>query len=371
MNIGCVKEIKKQEFRVGLTPDNAHEYYAHGHKVFIQSAAGEGSGYSDSEYVCAGAEVLTAAKEVWEASDMIIKVKEPLEEEIPLIRQNQILFTYLHLAADKTLTENLLKSGVKAVGYETIRDDNGALPLLKPMSEIAGRLSIQEGAKALEKPMGGMGILLGGVPGVMKAKVVILGGGVVGFNACKVAVGLGADVTILDISIPRLTALDDLFGARIQTLHSTSAALRRCLAEADLVIGAVLIPGGATPKLIKREHLKIMKKGSVIVDVSVDQGGCCETTRPTYHEAPTFEVDGVVHYCVGNMPGAVSKTSTIALTNATLDYGLTIADKGLEKAAKDDEGIALGINCYNGSLTCKEVAEAFDMEYVPLMSLEL
>ena len=369
MKVGCVKEIKKFEFRVGLTPDNVREYRAHGHEVYIQSQAGEGSGYTDSEYTNAGAEVLPEAKDIWERADMIVKVKEPLSDEYPLIRQNQVLYTYLHLAADKNLTEVLLHSKVKAVAYETITNTDGSLPLLKPMSEIAGRLSIQEGAKALEKPMGGMGVLLGGVPGVMKAKVVILGGGVVGFNACKVAVGFGADVTVLDINIPRLTALDDFFGSKIQTLFNTSAALERSLAEADLVIGAVLIPGAATPKLIKREHLNRMKKGSVIVDVAVDQGGCCETTRPTYHDAPTYEVDGVVHYCVANMPGAVSKTSTTALTNATLSYGLLLADHGLEKAVSENTGLARGVNCYNGCLTCKEVAESFNMEYISLQSL--
>ena len=373
MKIGCVREIKKSEYRVGLTPDNAREYCVHGHKVYIESGAGAGSGYTDGEYTEAGAEVLTNAQDVWEAGDMIVKVKEPLEDEYMFLREGRIIFTYLHLAADKVLTDALLENKVKAVAYETITDAGGGLPLLKPMSEIAGRLSIQEGAKALEKPMGGMGILLGGVPGVMKAKVLILGGGVVGFNACKVAVGLGADVTILDVSIPKLTALDDYFNGKVQTLFSSSAAIERHLANADLVIGAALAPGGggATPKLISREHLKLMKKGSVIVDVAVDQGGCCETTRPTYHDAPTYEVDGVVHYCVANMPGAVSKTSTVALTNATLHYGLLIADKGLEKAARRNEGLARGINCYNGALTCKEVAACFGMESAPLRSLGL
>jgi alanine dehydrogenase len=297
---------------------------------------------------------------------MIVKVKEPLESEYQLMRENQILFTYLHLAANRPLTDVLLARRVKAVAYETVRDTDGGLPLLKPMSEIAGRLSIQEGAKALEKPLGGMGVLLGGVPGVMKAHVLIVGGGVVGFNACKVAVGLGADVTVMDVSIPRLTSFDNTFGARIQTLHSSPVALSRCLAEADLVIGAVLIPGGATPKLIKREHLKFMKNGSVIVDVAVDQGGCCETTHATSHDAPTYVVEGVVHYCVGNMPGSVPKTSTVALTNATVSYGLNIADRGLESAAKADPGLARGINCWDGRLTCKEVAESFGTEYTEL-----
>ena len=369
MKIGCLKEIKKQEYRVGMTPENVKEYTLHGHEVYIQSGAGEGSAFTDSDYQNMGAIIASTAKEVWDACDMIIKVKEPLEVEYDLIRENQIIYTYLHLAADRQQTEALLRRRCCAVAYETIRDETGGLPLLKPMSDVAGRLSIQEGAKCLEKPMGGMGILLGGVPGAKKANVVILGGGAVGTSACKMAVGLGARVTIIDNNLNRLAYLDDIFGQSIQTLYSTDTAIEEAVRDADLVIGAVLIPGAAAPKLIKRSYLKNMKKGSVIVDVAVDQGGCCETTRATYHDDPTFVVDGVIHYCVANMPGAVAKTSTNALTNATLRYGLAIADNGLINAVKKDVGLLQGINCYKGKLTCKEVAEYFAMEYTDINTL--
>lgn len=365
MKVGCVKEIKTMEFRVGMTPDNAKEYAEHGHEVYVESGAGEGSAYADADYAAAGARVLDRAADVWAACDMIVKVKEPLAEEYPLMRPGQILYTYLHLVANEELTRALMDCGVRGVAYETITDAKGALPLLKPMSEVAGRLS----AKCLEKPMGGMGMLLGGVPGVRRAKVVIVGGGVVGSNACRTAVGLGADVTILDKNLDRLTYLDELYGHSIQTVFSSSASIAREVASADLVIGAVLIPGGATPKLIKREHVASMKPGSVIVDVAVDQGGCCETTRPTYHDAPTYQVDGVVHYCVGNMPGAVSHTSTAALTNATLAYGLMIADRGLEAAAKRDQGLLHGINTYGGHLVCKEVADSLSLKHTDIQSL--
>ncbi|MDL2293174.1 alanine dehydrogenase [Ruminococcaceae bacterium OttesenSCG-928-D13] len=369
MKVGCVKEIKKLEFRVGLTPDNVHEYVLHGHEVYIQSTAGDGSSFTDAEYKAAGATIMATAKEVWDTCDMVIKVKEPLPEEYPLMRKDQILYTYLHLAADRTLSDAVVNSGTKGVAYETIRGRDGGLPLLKPMSEVAGRLSVQEGAKTLEKPMGGMGLLLAGVPGVRRGKVTIVGGGVVGTSAAKMAIGLGADVTIIDANLARLTYLDDIFGSRVQTLYSTSAAIKRCCVESDLVIGSVLIPGAAAPKLIKKEYLKEMKPGSVIVDVAVDQGGCAETTHPTYHDDPTFVVDGVVHYCVANMPGAVSQTSTLGLTNATLSYGLKIADMGLEAAAKTDPGLMLGINSYGGKLTCKEVATSFGIEYTDPASL--
>ena len=368
MKIGCVKEIKKYEYRVGLTPDNVREYVHHGHAVCIEAGAGEGSSFPDSAYGAAGATVLGTAKEVWSACDMIVKVKEPLEEEYPLMRRGQVLYTYLHLAASRTLTQAVLDSGIKAVAYETIRSAGGSLPLLRPMSEVAGRLSVQEGAKYLEKPFGGMGVLLGGVPGVRKAQVVILGGGVVGTNACKMAIGLGANVTIMDNNADRLAYLDDIFGQTVQTLFSTPSAIEDAVSKADLVIGAVLIPGAAAPKLIKREYLKGMKKGSVIVDVAVDQGGCCETTRATYHDAPTFMVDGVVHYCVANMPGAVAQTSTTALTNVTLSYGLLLADHGLERAVTLQEGLLPGVNSYCGALTCKEVAEEFGIEYVDVLT---
>ncbi|MDR2185821.1 MAG: alanine dehydrogenase [Treponema sp.] len=369
MIIGCVSEIKIHEYRVGLTPENVHAYTSRGHQVLIQQGAGEGSGFTDQEYAGMGAKILSGAQAVWDASDMIIKVKEPLQEEYAKMREGQILYTYLHLAADRPLTDALLERKVKAVAYETVRDAAGGLPLLKPMSEVAGRLSIQEGAKCLEKPQGGLGIVLGGVPGVKKAKVVIIGGGVVGTSACKIAVGMGAEVSILDKNLDRLAYLDDIFGSSVQTLYSEDAVIEREVTGADLVIGAVLIPGAAAPKLIKKSYLSRMKKGSVIVDVAVDQGGCCETTRPTYHDNPTFIVDGVIHYCVANMPGAVSRTSSIALTNATLSRGLCIAGNGLEGAAKLDGGIRSGINCYGGRLTCREVAETFGLDYAAFESL--
>jgi alanine dehydrogenase len=300
---------------------------------------------------------------------MMIKVKEPLEEEYKYFHKDLILYTYLHLAADRPLTDAMLKAGVKGVAYETLIERNRSIPLLAPMSQIAGRLSVQEGAKYLEKPFGGKGMLLSGVPGTPKAKVVILGAGNVGTNACKIAVGMGADVTIFDISLERLAYLDDIFGARIQTMYSTDAAIEKAVKDADLVIGCVLIPGKAAPKVMKKAYLKEMQPGSVIVDVAVDQGGCCETTKVTYHDNPTFVVDGVVHYCVGNMPGAVPRTSTIALTNATLKYGLQIAGKGLEQACKENDVIYSGINTYDGKLTCKNVADSFNVEHTEIKEL--
>jgi alanine dehydrogenase len=369
MDIGCVKEIKKYEFRVGLTPDNVREYTAQGHRVYVEAGAGLGSAFADRDYQEAGATLLAEARAVWEKSAMLVKVKEPLESEYDLLQSGQILYTYLHLAANRPLTQALLDKKVKAVAYETVTDRQGGLPLLKPMSEVAGRLSIQEGAKCLEKPMGGMGILLGGVPGVRKADILIIGAGLVGANACRVAVGIGANVTIMDNNLARLAHLDEIYGVRIQTLHSTPSAIARAIQAADLVIGAVLVPGSATPKLIRREYLATMRRGSVIVDVAVDQGGCAQTTRATYHDQPTFEVDGVVHYCVANMPGAVAITSTLALTNATLPYGLALAKQGLEKAAQADPGLALGVNCYQGKVTYPGVAAALDLEYVDLKPL--
>lgn len=370
MRVGCVKEIKNNEFRVGMTPDNVKSYTASGHEVYIEKSAGSGSGFTDGEYARAGARILDTAKEVWDASEMMIKVKEPLKEEYPLFHEGLILYTYLHLAADKPQTDALLNGKVKGVAYETLADKNGGLPLLAPMSQIAGRLSVQEGAKYLEKIFGGSGVLLAGVPGTPKANVVILGGGSVGTNACKIAVGMGANVTILDINLQRLAYLDDIFGARLQTLASTDANIEKCVKEADLVIGSVLIPGKAAPKIFKRKYLKEMRPGSVFVDVAVDQGGCGETTRVTYHDDPIFIEDGVVHYCVGNMPGAVPRTSTIALTNATLSYGLKIADKGLEQACRENEAIYSAINTYAGKLTCKNVADSFDCyEYTDIRSL--
>lgn len=371
VKVGCVKEIKNNEFRVGMTPDNVKAYVGAGHEVYIEKGAGVGSGFMDAEYEEAGAKMIDSAKEVWDTVEMMIKVKEPLPEEYPLFHEGLILYTYLHLAADKPQTDALLAAKVKGVAYETLFDPRqGGLPLLAPMSQIAGRLSIQEGAKYLEKTFGGEGVLLAGVPGTPKANIVILGGGNVGTNACKIAVGMGANVTILDISLPRLAYLDDLFGARIQTLVSTDANIEKAVKEADLVIGSVLIPGKAAPKLFKKKYLKEMKPGAVFVDVAVDQGGCGETTKVTYHDDPIFEVDGVVHYCVGNMPGAVPRTSTIALTNATLSYGLQIANKGLEQACKDNEVIYSAVNTYDGKLTCKNVADSFDCyEYVDIRTL--
>ena len=369
MKIGCVKEIKNNEFRVGITPDNVKSYTNAGHVAYIEKGAGEGSCFTDEEYKEAGAVLIDTAKEVWDTCEMMIKVKEPLEEEYKYFHKDLILYTYLHLAADRPLTDAMLKAGVKGVAYETLIERNRSIPLLAPMSQIAGRLSVQEGAKYLEKPFGGKGMLLSGVPGTPKAKVVILGAGNVGTNACKIAVGMGADVTIFDISLERLAYLDDIFGARIQTMYSTDAAIEKAVKDADLVIGCVLIPGKAAPKVMKKAYLKEMQPGSVIVDVAVDQGGCCETTKVTYHDNPTFVVDGVVHYCVGNMPGAVPRTSTIALTNATLKYGLQIAGKGLEQACKENDVIYSGINTYDGKLTCKNVADSFNVEHTEIKEL--
>ena len=363
MKIGCVKEIKNNEFRIGMTPDNAKNYIVSGHQVFVEKDMGLGSGFTTAEYAEAGAVICDTAKEVWDTCDMIIKVKEPLAEEYKYFRKDLIIFTYLHLAADRALTDAMLASGVRGVAYETLIERNNTIPLLAPMSQIAGRLSIQEGAKYLEKPFGGSGILLSGVPGTPKAKVLILGAGSVGTNACKIAVGMGADVTIVDINLERLSYLDDIFGSRIQTLYSTPATIEREIAAADLVIGSILIPGKAAPKVVKREYLSKMKPNSLIVDVAIDQGGCCETSKVTYHDDPTYVVDNVVHYCVGNMPGAVPRTSTIALTNATLKYGLQIAGKGLEKACRENDVIYSAVNTYDGAMTCKNVADDFSLEY--------
>lgn len=363
MKVGTVKEIKKYEYRVGMTPDNVKSYVNAGHEVYVERDAGLGSGFTTEEYVSAGAVILDTAKEVWDTVEMMIKVKEPLEAEYPLFHEGLILYTYLHLAADRPQTDALLAKKVKGAAYETLIEKNGSLPLLAPMSQIAGRLSVQEGAKYLEKIFGGRGVLLSGVPGTPKANVVIIGGGSVGTNACKIAVGMGANVTIIDMNIQRLAYLDDIFGARIQTLYSTDVNIENALKEADLVIGCVLIPGLAAPKLVKKKYLKEMKPGAVIVDVAVDQGGCCETTKVTYHDDPIYEVDGVIHYCVGNMPGAVPRTATIALTNATLKYGLEIAGKGLENACKENQVIYSAVNTYDGKLTCRNVAESFGMEY--------
>ncbi len=369
MKVGCVKEIKNNEFRVGMTPATVRAFCAAGHTVYVEKEAGLGSGFSTEEYAAAGALILDKAREVWEACEMMIKVKEPLKEEYDCFHKDLILYTYLHLAADRPLTEALLSAQVKGVAYETLMETNRSIPLLTPMSQIAGRLSIQEGAKYLEKPFGGSGILLSGVPGTPRAHVVILGAGMVGSNACKLAVGMGARVTILDINLERLACLDDLFGTQIQTLYSTDENIQTALRDADLVIGSVLIPGKSAPKLIKREYLKLMKPGSLIVDVAIDQGGCCETSHVTYHDDPIFQVDGINHYCVGNMPGAVPRTSTIALTNATQRYGLMIAGRGLEQACRDYPVLFSGINTYGGAVTCKNVADSLSMDYQDIRNM--
>ncbi len=369
MKIGCVKEIKNNEYRVGLTPDNVKAYVAAGHHVYMEKGAGIGSGFTDNEYVNAGASLLDEAADVWHMSDMMIKVKEPLPEEYPLFHDGLILYTYLHLAADPGQLEALLRGKVRAVAYETIQEKDHSLPCLAPMSQIAGRLSIQEGAKYLEKKFGGEGILLAGVPGTPKANVVILGGGTVGMNACKIAVGMGANVTILDVNLKRLEELDNMFGAHIQTLVSNDSNVERVLRDADLVIGSVLIPGGSTPKLFKAKYLPEMKNGAVFVDVAIDQGGCGETSHVTTHDDPVYVQGGVVHYCVGNMPGAVPRTSTIALTNATIRYGLQIAADGIEEACRKSEVIRSGVNTWDGKLTCKNVALAHHLPCTDLMEL--
>jgi alanine dehydrogenase len=370
MKIGCVKEIKNNEFRVGLTPGNVGSYVKEGHQVFIEKGAGKGSGFDDEEYEAAGAVLVDKAEEVWRKCEMMVKVKEPLACEYGFFHDGLILYTYLHLAADQEQMNALLASKVKGVAYETLVEKDGSLPLLVPMSQIAGRLSIQEGAKYLEKTYGGEGILLSGVPGTPKGKVVILGGGTVGTNAARIAVGMGADVTVIDISIKRLEQIEDLFGFRIHTLVSNDANIESAVKEADLVVGSVLIPGKSAPKLFKKKYLKEMKAGAVFVDVAIDQGGCGETSHMTTHENPVYKVDGIVHYCVGNMPGAVPRTSTIALTNATLSYGLQIARGGLEEACRMNEAIYSAINTYDGKVTCKNVADSFEgYEFVDIRSL--
>ncbi|WP_321991380.1 alanine dehydrogenase [Marispirochaeta aestuarii] len=362
MILGCPKEIKKQEYRVGLTPHCVSAYSRRGHKVLVQKGAGEGSGFEDQEYAEAGARLVGTAEEAW-AADMVVKVKEPLPEEYRFFRRDLILYTYLHLAAAEELTREMLETKVKGIAYETIQTDDGHLPCLTPMSEIAGRLSVQEGAKYLEKTFGGRGVLLGGVPGVERGKVAILGGGVVGMNACKIAVGMGAEVTILDISTARLAYMDDIFQTQITTLVSSERNIEKIARESDVIIGAVLIPGAKAPRLIRREHLKLMKKGAVLVDVAVDQGGCFETTRATYHDDPVYLVDNVIHYCVANMPGAVARTSTLALTNATLNHGLLLADRGVEAACAESAPLRRGLNTLDGRCTHRGVAEAFGIAY--------
>jgi len=361
MRVGCPREIKNHEYRVGLTPGSVREYVAHGHDVLVETGAGGGIGADDNTYRAAGAKIAKTAAEVFEKADMVVKVKEPQPAEWAQLREGQILYTYLHLAPDPEQTKGLLASGVTAVAYETVTDERGGLPLLAPMSEVAGRLAIQAGATALQKANGGRGVLLGGVPGVPPARVAVIGGGVVGLNAARMAVGLGADVTVIDRSIPRLRQLDDIFAGRIHTRYSTVEALEEECFAADMVVGAVLIPGAAAPKLVSREMLSGMKKGAVLVDVAIDQGGCFETSHPTTHSQPTYEVDGVIHYCVANMPGAVPVTSAHALNNATLHYGLQLADRGL-KAIVDDPHLRNGLNVHRGRITNRAVAEALGYE---------
>ncbi len=369
MKIGTTKELKNHEYRVGFTPDNAAAFVADGHSVYVETQAGEAVGFTDEMYKAAVAVILNTPVEVFNECDMIIKVKEPEPCEYGYLREGQILFTYLHLAPNPGLTEALINKGVKAVAYETITDGEGNLPCLRPMSQIAGRLSIQEGAKYLEKSFGGRGILLGGVPGVERGKIVIIGGGVAGTYAAKAAVGIDAQVTLLDVNLNRLSYLEDVFGASVTTMYSTDANITKALKEADLVIGSVLIPGGAAPKLVKKEHLKLMKKGSVIVDIAIDQGGCCESSHVTTHDNPVFIEDGIVHYCVGNMPGAVPHTSTMALSNSTFRYARLMANNGFEAAMQMDAGLKNGVNIYNHKCTNKNVADSLGLEFVEYDSL--
>ncbi|MFC4292381.1 alanine dehydrogenase [Sphingorhabdus arenilitoris] len=373
MHIGVPKEIKVHEYRVGLTPPSVREYIARGHQVTVQSGAGEGILCTDEAYIAAGAKIAASAAEIFASADMIVKVKEPQASEWPMLRTGQLLFTYLHLAPDPDQAKGLLESGCAAIAYETVTDDRGSLPLLAPMSEVAGRLSIEAAAEAMRRSEGGAGILLGGVPGVAAGRVTVLGGGVVGTHAARMAVGLGAEVTIVDRSIPRLRQLDEMFSGRIRTRYSTLDTIEHEVAIADAVIGAVLVAGASAPKLVTREMLKIMKPGSVLVDVAIDQGGCFETSKPTTHDHPTFVVDGIIHYCVANMPGAVPQTSAAALNNATLPYGLALAEKGLGALNTDTEigrGLLAGLNIYDGKVTSEAVASSLNLDFVgPLEAL--
>ena len=365
MIIGIPKEIKNNENRVALTPAGVQELKKFGHTIFVQSTAGEGSGFTDDQYLLAGAEILPAIEEVYGIAEMILKVKEPVQPEYPLIRKDQLVFTYFHFASSAGLTEAMIKSGAVCLAYETVERADRSLPLLVPMSEVAGRMSVQEGAKYLEKPMGGRGILLGGVPGVRPAKVMILGGGVVGTHAAQMAAGLGADVTILDINLERLRHLSEMMPANVNTFYSSEYNIRELISTHDLIIGAVLIPGAKAPNLITRDMLQKMRPGTVLVDVAVDQGGCIETCKPTTHENPVYVVDGVVHYCVANMPGAVPYTSTLALTNATLPYAIQLANKGWKKACIDNQELRAGLNIISGDVVYEGVSEAFGMPYTP------
>jgi alanine dehydrogenase len=365
MLVGVTREIKDNEFRVGLTPSAVRELVSHGHKVVVQAGAGEAIDLDDGLYRAAGAEILPTAADVYARAELVVKVKEPQPPEIEMLREGQVLFTYLHLAPDRPQTEGLIKSGCVAIAYETVTDERGGLPLLAPMSEVAGRMSIQAGAHALEREAGGRGILLGGVPGVPPAKVVVLGGGVVGMNALRMALGLEADVTVIDKSLPRLKELDLAFAPALKTRYATTDAIEESVLTADLVIGAVLTPGGTAPRIVTREMVRSMRRGTVVVDVSIDQGGCFETSRPTTHSNPTYVVDGVVHYCVTNMPGAVARTSTFALNNATLPFTLALADKGYVAAVAADCHLRDGLNVIAGKVTHRAVAAAHGLEFVP------
>ena len=365
MIIGVPKEIKVHEYRVGMTPASVDEAISHGHAVLVQSGAGAGIGCDDSEYRATGAEIVATAAKIFARAEMVVKVKEPQAAECAMLREGQILFTYLHLAPDPEQVRLLRQSGCTAIAYETVTDSSGGLPLLAPMSEVAGRMSIQVGAASLQKAAGGRGVLLGGVPGVLPARVVIIGGGVSGSHAARMAIGMGAEVTILDRSLPRLRYLDDVFGPSVRTVYATGHATEELVLGADLVIGAVLIPGAAAPKLVRREHLAQMLPGAVLVDISIDQGGCFETSKATTHQEPTYEVDGIVHYCVANMPGAVPRTSTFALNNATLPFTLALADKGWKKACQDDPHLRGGLNIHAGKVTCEAVAKALDLAWQP------
>ena len=369
MKIGCPKEIKPQEFRVGLTPNAAMEAVAHGHQVMVETGAGVGAGFADANYEAAGAVIVGTAAEVFAQAEMIVKVKEPQAGERRMLREGQVLFTYLHLAPDPEQTKDLLASGCTAIAYETVTDRSGGLPLLAPMSEVAGRLAPQVGAWTLQKANGGRGVLMGGVPGVGPARVLVIGGGVVGTHAAKIAAGMGADVTVLDRSLPRLRYLDDVFGGQFKTGYSSAGLLAELLPQADMVVGAVLIPGAAAPKLVTRAQLGVMKPGAVLVDVAIDQGGCFETSRATTHQDPIYEVDGIMHYCVANMPGAVARTSTLALGNATMPFMLALADKGWKRACAGDAHLLAGLNVHAGQLTYAAVGEALGIETVEARSL--
>lgn len=368
MKVGIPKEIKNNENRVAMTPSGVKELVSRGHKVYVQHKAGESSGFSNKEYIKAGALILDSIEEVYSIADMIVKVKEPVEPEYSLVRPDQLLFTYFHFASDEKLTKAMMKSKAVCIAYETVMGNDGSLPLLIPMSEVAGRMSVQEGARFLEKPSGGKGKLLGGVPGVRPAKVLVLGGGVVGYNAALIAAGMGADVIITDISLQRLRSLSEIMPPNVNTLFSSTYNIEHELPDTDLIIGAVLIPGAKAPHLVTRDMLKLMQKGSVLVDVAIDQGGCFETSYPTTHADPVYEVEGVIHYCVANIPGAVPQTSTLALTNATLPYVLRLADEGWEKACTADKGLSEGLNIVNGEIVHSAVAETFGLPYHSLKS---